>query len=109
MASLHPTGNLEHPETTQHQNTTGLLFDSISLSLGDILEFARENALTVNFDLLMSSNQEAMECVQKRIEKQHLRFLKSSQPDSPATVTISAFGMLLQNALGHEFEVSRSL
>lgn len=109
MASLHPTGNLEHPETTQHQTTTDFLFESISLSLGDVVEFARENALTVDFDLLMSANQEAMDCVQKRIEKQHLRFLKNSQPDSPATVTISGFGMLLQNALGHEFEVSRSL
>lgn len=101
MASPNPTRNLDHFDTTEHQSMTGFKFSGLSLSLGDIVDFARNNDLSVDFDLFKKANKEAMECVQKRKEKQQLRFLQSSQPDSTTTVTVSPFGMLLQNALGH--------
>ena len=101
MASVN-TSSLCHPEITEHQAESGFIFNGISLSLWDITEYARANALTVDFDLLVKANLEAIACVEKKAEKQQLRSFKSTQPEPPVSATISVFGMLLQNALGHD-------
>jgi len=98
MASIN-TSSLYHTEITEHQAESGFFFNGISLSLGDITEYARTHALTVDFDLLVKANLEAIACVEKKAEKQQSKIHHSLQQEFPCT-TISVFGMVLQNALG---------
>jgi len=108
MASVKATSSLNNPELAEHQSESGFFFNGTSLSLGDITEFARKNALNVDFDILVQANIEAMACVQKRTEKQQMSQLTYSQQEPPSN-TVSVFGMILQNALSQRNEFSRSL
>lgn len=109
MSSVKPTSRVNNPEITEHQSESGFFFNGTSLSLGDITEFARNNnALNVDFDILVEANIEALACVQKRTEKQQMSQFSYSQQEIPSK-KVSVFGMVLQKALSQRNEVFRPI
>lgn len=107
MASVKPTSSLNHPEIMEHRSESGFFFNGTSLSLGDITEFARNNALNVDFDILIKANIEALACIQKRTEKQQMSQFTYLQQELPSNTAL-VFGMVLQNALSQRNEIFRS-
>lgn len=108
MGLVNTTDNLNQQKITDHQSESGFIYSGIALSLGDIIEFARNNALNIDFDILVKANIEALACVQKRAEKKLMSQVSNLQQLLPSE-KVSVFGMVLQNALSQRNVVFRSL
>jgi len=93
------------PESLEMINRKGFAFTHILMSLSKVLEYADEEDLSYNKEMMIAACEEAKICAQNRMEKNYRKFLRKleRQANEPVSAPVSSFGILLQNALMNSY------